>query len=131
MNVEAQDQLMSIGVNIKKFRKMRNISQIELGKLIDTHINNIGRYERDEQMPSAEIIKKLAVVFEVSADALLFDNQADFPAAKFKDVRVVEYVEKIDGLSVRDREVVFTVVDALVVKDEVGRISKKAGQGKS
>ncbi len=116
---------MSIGNNIKRLRKKKEISQEELGKLIDTHINNISRYERDIQMPSAEVVKKLAVVFQVSADELLFDEVEDFPAAQGKDGRFLECVEKIDGLGEEDRDVVYKVVEAFVVKDEVGRISKR------
>ncbi len=121
---------MSMGSNIKELRKKKKLSQEELGKLIDTHLTNVGRYERDMQTPSADIIKKLAVIFEVSADQLLFDNYSDFPTSKITDKKVAEYMEALDGLPEGDKEIVFGVIEAMVVKNEMGRISKKAGRGK-
>ncbi len=121
---------MSIGSKIRELRKKRNISQEELGNLIDTHLTNVGRYERDIQMPSAEIIKKIAVVFEVAADELLFDEQREIPAVRVKDERVLEYLEVIDALPVEDREVIFAVVDSMAIKNEVGKISSKVKRGK-
>ena len=50
---------MNISDKILKLRKERNWSQEELAKKIGTSGPIIGRYEREEMVPSVEIAKKL------------------------------------------------------------------------
>ena len=116
---------MSIGKKIRELRKIKDISQEELGKRIGTHLTNIGRYERDAQIPSADIIKKLAEVFNVSADYLLFEDNRDNISVKVKDEKVIEYLEKIESLPPEDKEVIFTIIDSIVIRNEVNQIGKK------
>ncbi len=50
--------------------KVRKMTQEELAKLLNTSISVIGRYERDEALPSIEAAKKIADAFEVFLDYL-------------------------------------------------------------
>jgi transcriptional regulator with XRE-family HTH domain len=118
---------MSIGKKIKELRKRKDVSQEELGKMIGAHLTNVSRYERDQQVPSADVIKKLAEVFDVSADYLLFDNANDMATAKVKDKQVLKYLEKIEKLPQEDKDVVYAIIKALEIKNDVSKISKKAG----
>ena len=65
---------MTLGEKIKKLRTEKGISQEELGRLMDVHYTHVSRYERNQSTPSMEALKKLARVFKVSADYLLFDD---------------------------------------------------------
>lgn len=42
---------MNLGQNITAFRKKLKLSQNDLGKIVVTSGDNIGRYERDEVKP--------------------------------------------------------------------------------
>ncbi|MCP4136195.1 MAG: helix-turn-helix transcriptional regulator [bacterium] len=116
---------MSIGSKIREIRKSRNFSQGDLAERLGAYLTNISRYERDLQIPSAEIIKKLAVIFEVSADYFLFDEVSESASAKIKDKTLLEFVERVDNLPNEQKKLVVGVMDAVLFKYEVKRISSK------
>ncbi len=66
---------MSIGKKIKKYRVEKGITQTQLAEQIGSYQKNISTYEKDEVIPSAEVIKKIADSLEVSLDYLLSDGQ--------------------------------------------------------
>jgi len=62
---------MSFGTILKKLRQDKNLTQDELAKKIDTSRSNIANYENDKNMPSVDILEKLAKLFNCSTDFLL------------------------------------------------------------
>ncbi len=75
---------MNIGENIRKFRKIKNMSAKNLGDAIGCSAQAILQYERGERSPSIEILSKIADELEVSLDTLrypifhLFDKIPSF-----------------------------------------------------
>ena len=61
---------MTIAESLKRFRKEFNLSQREVAAVWNATPQAYQIYER-EVTPSAEVIKKIAVAFEVSTDYLL------------------------------------------------------------
>src|SRR5690606_26246930 len=62
---------MQLGENILRIRKKKDLSQAELGKLIGTSGDVIGRYERSDITPSIDVVAKIADALEVSIDFLV------------------------------------------------------------
>lgn len=62
---------MSFGTILKKLRQDNNLTQDELAKKIDTSRSNIANYENDKNMPSVDILEKLAKLFNCTTDYLL------------------------------------------------------------
>ena len=62
---------MSFGTILKKLRQDYNLTQDELAKKIDTSRSNIANYENDKNMPSVDILEKLARLFDCTTDYLL------------------------------------------------------------
>ncbi len=62
--------MIDIGEQITGLRKAKNWSQEELAAKIGASRVMIGKYERGGNLPSVEIIVKLAKAFEVSVDFL-------------------------------------------------------------
>lgn len=62
---------MSFGTILKKLRQDCNLTQDELAKKIDTSRSNIANYENDKNMPSVDILEKLARLFDCTTDYLL------------------------------------------------------------
>lgn len=62
---------MSFGNILKKIRQDNDLTQEELAKKIDTSRSNIANYENDKNMPSVEVLDKLAKAFNCSIDYLL------------------------------------------------------------
>ncbi len=60
-----------IGNKIKEMRKLKKLSQSELGKLIGTTGASIMRYEKGQREPNKETVEKLAKALNVSPSELL------------------------------------------------------------
>lgn len=61
----------SIGYTIKTFREKHHLSQQDLAKRLGVSQRNVSYYESGERIPPADVLKKIAVLFKVSADDLL------------------------------------------------------------
>ncbi len=66
--------------NIKKLRKLRGISQVELGKALHVSKQCVSNWENDNIQPSIEMLVKLAGYFDVSTDYLLDLNTRNYLA---------------------------------------------------
>ncbi|MDR1507211.1 MAG: helix-turn-helix transcriptional regulator [Treponema sp.] len=84
-------------VNLKKFRKIEGISQMELAKLCDTDVSYIGQIEIGRRFPSMRMIEKMAVALKLAPYRLFMnepgvtwgeaDKTADFLACMPQDIR--------------------------------------------
>ena len=66
---------MNIGHKIADLRKQKNVSQADFARSVGVSREMIGRYERDEVMPSIEVAKKIADALDVSLDYLAGSTQ--------------------------------------------------------
>lgn len=64
---------MSLGANIRELRKERGLTQEELGKTLDMSSQTVSKWERDESMPDAALLPKLADALGTGLDRL-FDR---------------------------------------------------------
>ena len=97
---------MSFGSKVKQLRTQKKLSQEALGKLVDCHTKHIGKIENHGLVPYAETIKKIAELFNVSVDYLLFDDvPKNTDLKKFNDTDLVDLVFQVDNLSHEDRRV--------------------------
>lgn len=91
---------MTFGNILKKIRQDNNMTQEELAKRIDTSRSNIANYENGKNMPSVDILEKIAKLFDVSTDYLLGKSDIRNPE-EFK--YAYNRPKEADGLS--DEEV--------------------------
>lgn len=102
---------MAIGDKILKLRKDRNLSQQKLAKLIGTSGPIIGRYEREEMVPSVEVAGKLADVFGVTLDYLVDDTGK---LSELKDKAILKRLTDVEQLDEEERNIILKVVDSLL-----------------
>lgn len=60
-----------LGENIKRLRKQKGISQEELAIRLHVVRQTVSKWERDLSVPDAELLQRMADIFEVGTDALL------------------------------------------------------------
>lgn len=99
---------MTFGDYITSLRKKKNLSQAELGKLIGTSGDIIGKYERDEVKPSIEVASKIADVLEVSVDYLLGKTSIVI------DKKTLKRLEDIEQLEQKDKDNILYTLDNLI-----------------
>jgi transcriptional regulator with XRE-family HTH domain len=107
---------MNIGQIIKKLRSDRHLSQQQLADILGVHRKTIAFYEQNKSQPPADILQKMASIFEVSYDDLL-SGKSDFPGVTVKDKTLIPTFQEIDNLSEMSKDVVKTVVEGLVLRE--------------
>jgi transcriptional regulator with XRE-family HTH domain len=101
--------MTNIGDRIAYLRKTKRISQTDLAKSIGASREAIGKYERNEAMPSVETAKKIADIFDVTLDYLV-----DETAAAAFDKQTVKRIQDIEVLSPDDKSHIFALMDAFL-----------------
>jgi transcriptional regulator with XRE-family HTH domain len=99
---------MTLGQQITALRKKKKLSQGELGKLVETSGDIIGRYERDEVKPSIEVVIRMADALEVSLDFLVGKTDMEL------DSSTLNRIQEVAKLPEPEKEQVFLVLDALI-----------------
>lgn len=70
-----------LGDNIRKFRKLNNMSQDELAEKLNVTRQSISLWENGQTQPSLENIVALAKLFKVSTDELLVSDKTEPPVS--------------------------------------------------
>lgn len=96
---------MSLGDNMMLLRKKKGISQADLGKMIGTSGDVIGRYERGDISPSIEVVSKIADALEVSIDYLIGKTKMEI------DADTMRRLEDIAALSQENKKFVLNMID--------------------
>ena len=113
---------MAFGDKIKVLRKEKGWTQEELSRKIEGDARQISRYENGKFMPSAEVIIKIAQVFDVSIDYLLLDDVPRRPLSARDNILGEKYPE-LGNLSDEDKNSLFHIIDALIAKNKIQKIA--------
>jgi transcriptional regulator with XRE-family HTH domain len=100
---------MDIGIQMVRLRKSKGLSQQELAKAVDTSREMIGKYEREEVVPSVEMAKKIAEALEVTLDFLV--DQDSLAAV---DKNTLKRMKELGQLPEEDKEHIFYTLDNLI-----------------
>ena len=96
---------MTIGEHIMLLRKQKGLSQAELGKVIGTSGDVVGRYERNVITPSIDVIVNVADALEVSIDFLVGKTKM------ILDKQAVKRLEDISTLPDDNKHFVLNLID--------------------
>ena len=107
---------MLLAKKIVQLRKERNLTQKELASIVGVHFSHMSRYERGISLPSIDVVKKLAQMFHVSADYLLFDDSQAMVRANIADQELLQQFERLSRMSEREKAAVKTVLEAVILK---------------
>jgi transcriptional regulator with XRE-family HTH domain len=99
-----------------KARKKKGISQQDLGKLAKVHFTNVGKYERGESVPAADILNRIAKALDVTTDYLLNGTMQDKLADAITDEELLSQFRKVEQLPANKKKLVKEFLDALSSK---------------
>ena len=63
-------------MKIKELRELRGITQTELARAMEVKQSSVAQWEKDESMPAAAKLPRLAAILNCSIDALFNDKTA-------------------------------------------------------
>lgn len=113
---------MAFGDKIKALRKEKGWTQDDLSQKIGGDARQISRYENGKFMPSAEVIIKIAQVFDASIDFLLLDDAPRRPLIA-KDNILGEKYPELESLTEEDKNSLRHIIDALVARNKIRKIA--------
>lgn len=100
---------MKIGSKITELRKQKGWSQTDLAGKVNVSRVIIGRYERDEAVPSIDVAKRIADAFEISLDNLVGDGiNTHF------DKKTVQRINELLTLAPEKKNILFDLIDTYI-----------------
>jgi transcriptional regulator with XRE-family HTH domain len=104
---------------LKEGRTNKGISQQELAKLAGVHYTNIGRYERGDASPSADVLNKIASALELSPDYLMNGTLENKAKDILKDEKLLIQFKKIEQLSEDKKTLLIEFIDGFIFKNNI------------
>ncbi len=110
----------SFGKRMAALRKERSTTQDELAKQLSTSTSVIGRYERDEMVPSIEVAKKVATLLDTTVGYLIGEAQT---SGLLKDPAMLKRLHEIDQMDPEDKAHILHFLDGFIKSVQLKRIS--------
>ena len=104
--------MASFGKRLRECREVIDLSQQDLAKLMNTSYTVIGKYKRDEMIPSIDVAKKLSKHLESTIGYLLVETD-DMNILKDKDM--LKRLKDITALPDTDKSNILYTIDILLV----------------
>jgi len=101
--------MSNISSRVLELRRLKKLSQSELGKLAGVSREMIGKYERGEVSPSLEIALGIAKALDVSLDYLVGEGEA----SQF-DSKVLKLIKDIEQLTPDLKEKLLFLANAVI-----------------
>lgn len=114
----AKMQSMSVGEQIRKYRRERNFTQAELASMLGIDKQNISRYESGKAEPRKSTLQKLSEALEVSVEQLLglrAEQSNELP----KDPRLLNLLCAVDRLPEKDKEALIRLLNIVVRENRI------------
>ena len=92
----------NFSTKLKELRKVHNLSQKKLAELLSLSRESISYYENRAKNPTLELMHKVANFFDISVTEFLDDE---------KGLKLRDYKEKIENLSLNKQKEIFKILD--------------------
>jgi len=105
---------MTLAEKIKHLRQEKHWTQKELADKIEVNSKQVSAYERGASYPSVEGLLKLATLFDVSLDYLVFDKGEGKIA--LKDRELLTRFDTLDKCSESEKKLAIEILDLVIMK---------------
>ena len=93
-----------IGNNIKKWRKLKKLTQQELGEKIDKTLSSIQKYEKGNVMIPIDVLSNIAKALNIGIDDLLFDMVESSENVKEEALKTFDIKELLKRQAMLDKK---------------------------
>ena len=105
-------EMMKVFVfNMKKYRKIRRISQMKLAEMLDSSTGYIGEIEINSKIPSMEMVERIAKALDVEPFRLFVDD------IDRNGINTPEDTSYLKGLNSTERQDLTKRIISLISKD--------------
>lgn len=106
---------MSLGQRIKNLRDELDLTQEDLGKVLNVSKPTISRYEADTNEPNTDTLKKLAEYFNVSLDYLMGLTNIRNP---YKNENIETVSERLEQYKTLKDDLIELMIRQGIIKDK-------------
>jgi transcriptional regulator with XRE-family HTH domain len=114
--LDYKNGFMKIAENMRRLRKLKNLSQKEVAMAIEMKQAQYSVIESGKTIPTIPTLQKIAQVFETDVVELLRNPGAD---EKEVNLSILEKVKLIDSLEEAEKTALFTVIDMAIAKKKL------------
>lgn len=111
---------ITFGKRLAELRRKRGLTQQQLCELIGVHVSHVSNYENDLSQPTPDIIRKLALALDVTADELVLDPAERMPRITNKEL--LKQWERIEALPEEDRKALKVLVEGQLLHRQVSSL---------
>ena len=113
---------MSFSRRLAGIRKGKGLTQQQMADTIGIHVSQIKRYESGDTQPSLEVLRKIALALNISADVLLFEEGERGAGEDFK-----MQFEALSQFSEAEKQIARALLDSLILKHTANRLAAGSG----
>lgn len=109
MDNETVDNNETVGKRIKKWRKLKDITQEQLARKIEMNVKSIQRYETDTNPIPIDVLNNIAIALNIGIDKLIYEeNTQNTSDIKLTDIEYIYYeIREINSLMLALEEGIF------------------------
>lgn len=106
--------MSDLGKRIQDLRKKTGLTQAQLASKIEISHTQLTRYESKDVQPPADVLQRLANIFDVSIDYLVNGNKSQKAEQTLKDAEVIKQFKQLDQLPEDEKKSILKVLSALI-----------------
>lgn len=106
--------MSELGKRIQELRKQIGLTQAQLAAKIDVSHTQLTRYESKDIQPPADVLQRLASIFDVSIDYLVNGNKSDKVEQTLKDAELIKQFKQLDHMPEEEKKSILKVLSALI-----------------
>ena len=116
---------MNIGLNIKKIREEKSLTQQQIAELINMHRSNYSKIENGQREISVEALSKIAQYFGMTVDQIINFDGGIPQEVVIEDKSLLEQVKLIQELEPDEKNVIFKMIDTFLTKKKFKEFFQK------
>ncbi len=102
-------------IRLKQARAQKGLSQNELAKRISVHVTNISRYERGENMPTSEVLGKLASALDTTTDFLMGATPGEIKESGISDEELLSLFKQVEKFPDGKKQMIKEFLSAFII----------------
>ena len=106
--------MSELGKRIQELRKQIGLTQAQLASKIEISHTQLTRYESKNIKPPADVLQRLANVFDVSIDYLVNGKKSDKGEQTIKEAEMIKQFKQLDKMPEDEKKSILKVLNALI-----------------
>ena len=115
--------MTELGNRIQELRKQIGLTQSQLAKKIGISHTQMARYEIKNVQPPADVLKKLADIFNTSIDYLVYGDAEQKAQQSIKDNELLAQFKEVEEMDSKDKSTIKDIIDAFIKRSKLKNIA--------